>query len=220
MAGAIIAVSNLKGGVGKTTIAINLAAALAARRSSAILVDADSQGSARDWAGGGALPFVVHFQPLEARQDVARWIGRVRALAAGADYLVIDTPPHVGDVAAAALAVAALVLIPVGPSLLDIRPARDALELVDEARRQRGSRQPRALLVPSRVDRRTTSGRDLAGALRELGSPVGPTIGQRTAFADAATAGESVLTFSRASRAVDDIWTLCQTLRRELKKHG
>jgi len=52
-----------------------------------------------------------------------------------------------------------------------------------------------------------------------IGSPVGPTIGQRTAFADAATAGESVLTFSPGSRAVDDIRALVRALKRELK-HG
>ena len=50
----IVAVIAEKGGSGKTTVAANLAAELAARGARALLVDADGQGSALTWAGIGA----------------------------------------------------------------------------------------------------------------------------------------------------------------------
>ena len=50
--GSLIAVGNLKGGTGKSTIAVNLACALADGGGSVVLVDADAQGTAVDWHAG------------------------------------------------------------------------------------------------------------------------------------------------------------------------
>jgi chromosome partitioning protein len=63
-----------------------------------------------------------------------------------------------------------------------------ALALVREARGIRSGGLPRALMIPSKVDRRTSAGREIEAALHEFGEPVGPAVGLRSAFADAATA--------------------------------
>ncbi len=65
----IIAVVNLKGGVGKSTIAVNLACELAGRQS-VVVVDADSQATATDWARRGDLPARVEDLPLDAESRV------------------------------------------------------------------------------------------------------------------------------------------------------
>ena len=67
--GKLIAVGNLKGGTGKTTIAVNLACALRDADRTVALVDADPQGSATDWQAGGGLPVLV--ETPAARQPSA-----------------------------------------------------------------------------------------------------------------------------------------------------
>ena len=86
---AVVAFANLKGGVGKSTLAINVAGALAP---SSVLVDADPQGTSTAWAEPGVLPFQVVAVPLKT--DVKGWIARVLAL--DADFVVIDLPPMLG----------------------------------------------------------------------------------------------------------------------------
>jgi chromosome partitioning protein len=108
----IIGVLNQKGGVGKTTIAIHLAAAFAKQGQRILLIDADPQGSALDWDAARQAPplFTVVGKPtatLHRDMDV---------LAADFDHVVIDGPPRVDDIARSAIMASDLVLIPVQPS--------------------------------------------------------------------------------------------------------
>ena len=68
----VIAVINLKGGCGKSTIAVNLACELAANADSVLLVDNDSQGTSSHWLSHGRLPIQGEFMPLENDEDGER----------------------------------------------------------------------------------------------------------------------------------------------------
>ncbi len=220
MPAAILAVGNLKGGVGKSTLAVNLAAELAQGRK-VHLVDADAQATAAEWHGMGAgLPFTAEALPLDDTGGAREWIARVTA--SSADVVVIDLPPHTGAATAAALILADLFLVPVAPSGLDLRAASKALELLAEARQERGDGKPAALLVPSRVDRRTAAGREIEAALHEMGEPVGPAIGLRAAFVDSATAGAWIGAYAARSTAHQEIAALAAVVARILgrKKHA
>jgi chromosome partitioning protein len=213
----IIAVGNLKGGVGKSTLAVNLACELAAGRR-VVVLDADAQATASEWGGLGKLGVPVEPLPLDDERKAAAWMRRVRS--APADIVVIDLPPHNGAATAAALMMADLFLVPVAPSGLDIRAATKALDLLREARTARGDGKPMALLVPSKVDRRTGAGREIEAALHEMGERVGPAIGARSAFVDSATAGEWVGAFAPRSVAHQEIGALAAVVERLTKGTG
>ncbi len=210
----IIAVANLKGGTGKTTVAVNLAAALAGKTRVSV-VDADAQGSATAYARPGNLPITVLSLPLDDERGAARRIDRV--LGIDSDIVVIDCPPHVGTTTESAVAIADLVLIPVFPSAADLIATMVALELVQRATEARRDGGPQFMLVPSRVDRRTSAGREIERALKNLGGRVSPSIGQRAAFVDAFGAGEWIGDYAPLSRAAFETRALAKAVRRLLK---
>jgi chromosome partitioning protein len=213
---AIIAVTGRKGGIGKSTITANLAAELVAMGRSVAVLDADPQGSLVAWAGLGDGVLATLVKGVDVGNS-AQFRVAVRTAAKEVERVLIDTPPGFTDPALLAGLLADLVLLPAGPSSLDIMAARDAIELVLQARRERGDGKPSVRLVPSKVVN-TRLGHGLENSLRELGEQVLPPIGQRAVVAEAALTGLTVREFARSSRAAEEFEALAEAVEEVLSQ--
>ena len=112
----IYGLTNSKGGVGKTTIAVHLAAALVKKKRSVIFIDADPQNSASQWITELGLPI-----KLEQISEPDELIHRVAKLASDADDIVIDGPAGLSATTRAIMLRADRVFLPCGPSITLLR---------------------------------------------------------------------------------------------------
>ena len=213
---AIIAVAGRKGGVGKSTIAGNLAAEFAAMKRSVRVLDADPQHSLVAWAAQGDGMLARAVEQVEGGDGALR--ARVRQAEKDADVVLIDTPPGAPEIAYEAALVADLMLLPCGASPLDLFALKEALSLALKARAERRSKKPRIRFVPSKVLMSTNLGRGLASSLKDMGKKVLPPIGQRIVVAEGVASGLTVAEYAPNSAAHEEFRELAKAVDKVLRK--
>ena len=185
----VVAIINQKGGTGKTTLATNLAWVLA-EKEDILLLDADPQASAQNWAtGDGTAPKTLAIKET-GTGDLVRL---VRSVAADYDWVIIDGPPGITKTSADAVRVADVVLIPAKPSPLDVWAASDIVAAV-LARQKTARGVPKAAFVITMSQPRTRLGQQIDSALNDMGIPVlQARTTQRVAYPNAINEGNSVV---------------------------
>jgi chromosome partitioning protein len=185
----IISIVNEKGGTGKSTIATNLATALHRSGKKVVLVDADPQGTARDWRD--ASPENADLPPVVAI-DRAQLLQSSLQTLASSDFVIIDGPAKANDMAAAIIRVSNVALIVIQPSGADLWASAATVKLVRSKIDVGGS------IDAAFVVNRTNGASKLSklvkeGEWNEYGiDQMDSTVGNRVAFAQALTDGVSV----------------------------
>ena len=214
----IYAFLSQKGGVGKTTLSIHLADALARRGSRVLLIDADPQQSAMKWstfrAGENKFSVIAMAKPTLHKELAPIY----------ADYtdVVIDGPPRVHELAKSIILAADVVIIPVQPSPPDVWATAETVDLVNEARIFKESL--KSAIAINRKIVNTAIGRDVREALSMLNTPIlQADISQRVVFAEAFATGKTVFDIDRHSLATHEVDAFVTELVRDYEQkssHG
>jgi len=217
--GAIITITNQKGGTGKSTISINLAAALSHNGHSVFVVDADPQGTISRWAvarkkqkGSSINTQIAITENPYKSEDLLKLKQQ-----SNYDFIIIDCGPANSQLVKAALIVSTVAIIPISPSPLDIDSARSTIELIKHGT-GRGAIKVKPYLLISKKIVGTNLANDARDAIHILDVPILKTeISQRIALCESAITGQSVIEYAPHSLATQEFISLSKEVKKCLK---
>jgi chromosome partitioning protein len=184
----IISILNQKGGVGKTSLAVNITRAYSLLGFTSLLVDSDHQGSAQRWheRSGGELIDMTCLPMSTLDKDILKYCGKYTRI-------IIDGVPRVSPLTICAIKAADLILIPVQPSPYDIWATEDLVRNIKD-RIEMTDGKTKAAFIVSRKINGTKLAREIYEELTNLGLPVFVNgTCQRVAYATSVEQGISVM---------------------------
>lgn len=209
----VIAAANLKGGVGKSTTTINLAAAaeIAGIRTSIIDVDPEQQAAARWWDARNPDPDAPKVPPFVASavytrlpQSIAEQERR------GAALIVIDCPAFSPVITTEAVKVADLVLIPCRATVQDIQFLTTTIEIAA------AHQKPTAVLLNA-IEANVRETDEARAFITKAGFALAPVfLSKAVAYHRAITAAQGVTEFEPGGKAAQEIQSLLDWISRLL----
>lgn len=220
MVAKIICVTNQKGGVGKTTTTMQLAAALSLdkKNNRVCVIDADRQGSATRWASSASENKVFPADVIglsaaggKVHQEIRKFINKY-------DWIIVDCPPAIDStVPQSALMVADLALVPIVPSPPDLWAGIGIRELIKNVTAI--NENLKASLIPNMCQANTTLGRDALEVLAEFEIPLATArLNLRQAYRQSAAFGGSVFDLGQQAKlAIEEVKALALEVKKLTK---
>ena len=213
----MIVLANTKGGVGKSTLAAHLALWAHDLGIQTALIDTDKQRSSSQWIGEAEPGITVRVAttPEECLKEATE-------LRMGHDLIVGDGPAGLDDVSRTLLILADLAILPLTPSILDLRSVQQATDVLKFAQGINGGK-PEGRIVLNKMKTRDSISKELSAAAQTLGVKVAKTvIRDLQAYRDAAGQATSVSRLGKKGKgAADEVDALFRELLvtklRELK---
>jgi chromosome partitioning protein len=188
----IVGIIQVKGGVGRSTIATNLAAVFSEKAPTA-LIDCDlPQGTSASWYAVRISDAPPDNLTLATVHDYRELVARASDLAVDHRYIVIDAPPRIAEMTRAIIVMSTLCLVPLGASAAEIWSTADLIKTINAARGYRADIDVR--IVWNRFRAQTREANDLSVAARkELGlKELTTRLGYRVAYSEALARGLAV----------------------------
>lgn len=197
MSAKIISVTNQKGGSGKTTVTMNLAAGLE-KKGRVLVIDADPQGSASQWSQSATEENPFPVSVISVGGDLAQ---EVKRFARDYDFIIIDCPPTLeSDHTQKAMKIANYVLIPVLPSPLDLWASVKLVDMVEQARMF--NRDLKTNIVINQLEPKSAISRAMKDALAEFPiTALDAAMRRRAIYRNAAIEGGSVFSLGKQAAA-------------------
>lgn len=208
----IIVIGGIKGGSGKTTLCTNLAVIRALQGKRVLLVDADDQRSASDWAEHReGLGITTPWTTIQLNGASVRT--QIMKMAKDYDDILIDTGGRDTTSQRSALTIADVFLAPFQPRSLDVWTIGKVVSLINEIKTV--NQNLKTFAVINRADPQGIDNQDAADIIKETEGIVylPTTIGQRKAFANAAAEGLGIIELkTQDKKAITEIKQLCAAL--------
>jgi chromosome partitioning protein len=145
-----ILITHQKGGVGKSTIALNLAKNLS-EFSKVAIIDADYQGSIIK------LKSVISGMDILAFEDKKGWLDQLDH-----DFVIVDTPPYLSNYLLDFIAISDLIIVPTKIGIFDVIAMKQTIELVEKSGKKQN-----VLVVVNMLKPKTTLTQDIVKELQE-----------------------------------------------------